>query len=124
MPRSVGQRVCLTVQPFGEFGRAFGAEPRYRLERRLEWCRPRAPEPARVRLAVVFTNHRDVAGAFRVTLDLFETGVALMRQNLRRQDPSATEEEIDQRLVAWLHHRQGAALGDGVGQPPARPRWS
>jgi len=72
----------------------------------------------------VSTNHRDVAEAFRVTLDLFEAGVALMRQNLRRQDPSATEAEIDQRLVAWLHHRPGAELGDGVGQPPARPRWS
>jgi hypothetical protein len=72
----------------------------------------------------VATNHRDVAEAFRVTLDLFETGVALMRQNLRRQDSSATEEDIDQRLAAWLHHRPGAELGDAVGQPPARPRWS
>jgi hypothetical protein len=82
------------------------------------------PGVAHARLAHVSTNHRDAAQAFRVTLDLFETGVALMRQNLRRQDPSATEEEIDRRLAAWLHHRPGAELGDAVGQPPARPRWS
>jgi hypothetical protein len=60
----------------------------------------------------VSTNHRDVAEAFRVTLDLVETGVALMRHNLRRSDPSATEKEIDQRLAAWLHHRPGVVSSD------------
>jgi hypothetical protein len=36
--------------------------------------------------------------AFRTTLDLFETGLGLMRQNLRRNHPDATEQEIERRL--------------------------
>jgi hypothetical protein len=62
------------------------------------------------------TNH-SVAEALRATLDLFETGLALMRQNLRRTDPEATEHEIDRRLRQWLHHRPGAEHGDCVGRP-------
>jgi hypothetical protein len=57
-----------------------------------------------------------IAQAFRTTLDLHETGVALMRQNLRRADPQATDQEIHRRLCEWLHTRPGAELGD-VGGP-------
>ncbi len=56
------------------------------------------------------------ADAFRTTIDLFETGVALMRQSLRRAHPDATEEEIDDRLIAWLHERPGAEHGDCPGR--------
>jgi hypothetical protein len=56
------------------------------------------------------------AQAFRATLDLFETGVALMRQNLRRAHPEATEEEIDGLLASWLHDRPGAEHGDCPGR--------
>jgi hypothetical protein len=62
------------------------------------------------------TNH-SVAEAFRVTLDLFGTGLALMRQNLRRSDPEATEHEIERRLRQWLGHRPGAEHGDCAGRP-------
>lgn len=51
-----------------------------------------------------------------VALDLFETGVALMRQNLRRQFPGAEAQEIDHRLQDWLRHRPGAELGDAPGR--------
>ena len=67
--------------------------------------------------------HDTAAHALRTTLGLFETGVALMRQNLRRQHPDATESEIDERLTAWLHHRPGAELGDAVGRPADCQRW-
>ena len=40
-----------------------------------------------------------VIGAFRATLDLFQTGVDLMRQNLRRRHPEAAEEPREQGLV-------------------------
>ncbi len=53
-------------------------------------------------------------------LDLHETGVALMRQNLRREHPQASEEEIEKLLVAWLHRRPGAEHGDAAGG--VRPR--
>lgn len=57
-----------------------------------------------------------VTEAFRATLDLFQTGVDLMRQNLRRRHPLATEPEIEQLLVRWLHERPGAEAGDCQGQ--------
>ena len=54
--------------------------------------------------------------AFRATLDLFEAGVEIMRQNLRRDDPSADDEEIDRRLGQWLRTRPGAEFGDSPGR--------
>lgn len=36
--------------------------------------------------------------AFRTTLDLFNAGLDLKRQNLRRDHPQANEDEIDRRL--------------------------
>jgi hypothetical protein len=56
------------------------------------------------------------AAAFRTTLDLFETGLLLMRQNLRRDHPEATEQEIDRQLREWLHRRPGAESGDCSGR--------
>lgn len=50
-------------------------------------------------------NPATIAEAFQATLDLFETGLAIMRQNLRRADPQASEQEIDRRLSEWLHNR-------------------
>jgi hypothetical protein len=59
------------------------------------------------------TEHEaSIAEAFETTLGLFETGVDIMRQNLRRADPAASDEEIDRRLERWLHTRPGAENGD------------
>lgn len=55
-------------------------------------------------------------------LRLHDDGVALMRQNLRRRRPDASEEEIEQELRAWLATRPGAEAGDGVGRVVALPR--
>lgn len=44
-------------------------------------------------------------------LRLHDDGVALMRQNLRRRRPDASEEEIEQELRAWLATRPGAEAG-------------
>ena len=57
------------------------------------------------------------AERLRTTLALFEAGVEMMRQNLRRQFPDADESEIRERLTAWLRHRPGAEYGDCVGRP-------
>jgi lauroyl/myristoyl acyltransferase len=57
----------------------------------------------------------------RLTLELFQAGEELMRQNLRRRFPQASEEEIETRLGQWLAHRPGAEHGDGVGRP--RSLW-
>lgn len=58
----------------------------------------------------------DPARTFRLTLDLCEAGVRLMRQNLRRADPRANEQEIDQKLRTWLRERPGAEHGDSPGR--------
>jgi hypothetical protein len=61
-------------------------------------------------------NSLSVAEAFRATLDLFETGLDLMRQNLRRSHPAAKDEEIERLLGEWLVHRPGAESGDCTGR--------
>ncbi len=57
-----------------------------------------------------------VAEAFRATLDLFQTGIDLMRQNLRRRHPEAAEDEIDRLLHQWMLERPGAEAGDSSGR--------
>jgi len=63
-----------------------------------------------------------LAENLRITFALHEAGVAMMRQNLRRRFPDATDEEIEDRLRAWLRERPGAEHGDGEGVPVAWPR--
>jgi len=41
--------------------------------------------------------------------DLCETAEQIMRQNLRRWHPEASEEEIHQRFKAWLEKRDYSA---------------
>lgn len=60
--------------------------------------------------------HETTHGSLRAAFDLFEAGVALMRQNLRRQYPDAADDDIERRLQTWLHHRPGAETGDAVGR--------
>jgi len=43
-----------------------------------------------------------------------------MRQNLRRRNPEASEEEIEKGIRQWLRRRPGAEDGDGVGRPGRR----
>lgn len=39
---------------------------------------------------------------YRETMELYELGVALYRQRMRRENPEATEEEVDAMVRAWL----------------------
>jgi len=55
-------------------------------------------------------------------MDLFAAGEEIMRQNLRRRKPGATDEEIEQALVAWLQDRPGAPGGNGEGVVRRWPR--
>ncbi|MCB1036568.1 MAG: hypothetical protein KDD47_22275 [Acidobacteria bacterium] len=54
--------------------------------------------------------------------ELFEAGVRMMRQNLRRRYPVAGDEEVEERLNAWLSDRPGARYGDAEGVPGKWPR--
>ena len=58
-------------------------------------------------------NPSDVADRLRTALDLMATGVEMTRQRLRRQFPSATEQDIADRVDQWLRQRPGAEHGDG-----------
>ena len=59
---------------------------------------------------------QSIADAFRTTLDLFSTGLDVMRQNLRRSHPEAGDEEIERLLHQWLLDRPGAVAGDCAGR--------
>jgi len=51
----------------------------------------------------------------RMAFELYDFGVAVMRQNIKRAFPTAADSEINRRLLEWLEHRPGAELGDGEG---------
>jgi hypothetical protein len=58
----------------------------------------------------------------QLLMDLFEAGEEMMRTKLRREHPDARDEEIERRLVNWLHERPGAEDGDGPGVRVPWPR--
>jgi hypothetical protein len=56
------------------------------------------------------------ARRLRLALEMFGLGESMMRQNLRRAHPEATDAEIEARLTAWLQTRPGAEDGDCPGK--------
>lgn len=60
------------------------------------------------------------AEKLRAALELHEVGVAIMRQNLRRRHPEASESRIEELLTSWLRTRPGAEHGDSAGRVSAR----
>lgn len=62
------------------------------------------------------------AQRFQTALALFELSVSMMRQRLRRKNPTASEAEIDRLLTVWLQDRPGAPGGDCPGRVRAWPR--
>lgn len=53
----------------------------------------------------------------RIAFDLYQVAEDMMRLNLRRRNPDATDAEIEQGIQNWLAKRPGAEHGDGVGVP-------
>ncbi len=64
----------------------------------------------------------ELARRLELAFDLYEAGEEIMRRNLERRHPEADSEEIERRLLDWLHTRPGAELGDAVGKPVEWPR--
>lgn len=52
----------------------------------------------------------------RIALELFESGVAMMRETLKREHPTESEAQIEKRLRQWIRDRPGAEDGDCVGR--------
>jgi hypothetical protein len=46
---------------------------------------------------------------FRVVFDMCEAGVRIYRQRMLRENPAASDEEIEARVQAWLRRPSGEA---------------
>lgn len=68
--------------------------------------------------SMVFPHTRLLANRLRQAFDLFEAGLSMKRAQLRRDRPSASDDEIEAAVLAWLATRDGAEHGDAEG--PAR----
>ena len=66
----------------------------------------------------------EATARLRMALGMFETGVEMMRQKLRREHPDLTDHEIEARVRTWLQERPGAEFGDAAGRPVCWPRRS
>lgn len=62
----------------------------------------------------------EVLQRMELAFDLYEAAEEIMRQNLRRRNPEASEEEIEEGIREWLGRRPGAEHGDGEGRPANR----
>jgi len=58
----------------------------------------------------------DPAAKLRLALDLFDSGVAIMRESLKRRFPEASDQTVAEALDAWLRQRPGAEHGDTAGR--------
>jgi hypothetical protein len=54
---------------------------------------------------------------------LYEAAESLLRQNILREFPESSEEEIEAKIVAWLRDRPGAPHGDSPGIPYRWVDW-
>ena len=62
----------------------------------------------------------EVLKRMEMAFDLYEAAESILRQNLLRRNPRATEEQIEEGIRSWLRHRPGAEHGDGVGRSGRR----
>jgi hypothetical protein len=73
--------------------------------------------PAGVPFPLMSGNSRKAASRrLQLTLEMFDFGVQLFRENLRREHPGLGGEEIEGRVRRWLQTRPGAVDGDAVGR--------
>jgi hypothetical protein len=63
-------------------------------------------EEPRVEWDVAETGALTPAEKLHIALELFESGVAMMREKLKREYPSESAERIEERLRAWIQNRQ------------------
>ncbi|MFT3971297.1 MAG: hypothetical protein QM695_13715 [Micropruina sp.] len=64
----------------------------------------------------------DAAQRIRTVFAMYEFGERMYRARLRRENPNATDAEVDASVSTWLRDRPGAPLGDAVGRPSQRFR--
>jgi predicted kinase len=47
-------------------------------------------------------SHAAMLARLRATFDLYDLAEKVMRQNLRRRHPDASDADIERRLISWL----------------------
>ena len=50
----------------------------------------------------------------RITFQLFDDGMDMMKQTLRRRHPAATDQELDKLFHSWLRERPMDAPGEAT----------
>src|SRR5262245_16526348 len=69
------------------------------------------------------STERDLANKLKVAFEMFDLGITMMRQSLRRRNPRATKRQIDDLLAEWLASRPLGVPGRHVAWPrPSLPR--
>ena len=58
------------------------------------------------------TDHEAITARLEAALEMWDDGVQLKRESLRRADPAASEAELDARIGTWLAERAGDDHGD------------
>lgn len=66
---------------------------------------------------VEYIRDPDVLRRMQITFELCDAAEQMKRLTLKRQHPDATDEEIEEMIVAWYQYRPGAEHGDGDGVP-------
>ena len=64
----------------------------------------------------------ELARRLEQTLELWEAGVAIMRENLRRTLPEASDDVIEDALAAWLVRPEPLPEDMAAGTWPRSPR--
>ena len=81
----------------------------------------RTPYPVQLLQPVI--SDPEVMERFRTCMELCDLAFELKRQALRREDPEADEDTIQERMDAWVRHRPGAEYGDASGPGFVSMTW-
>ena len=63
-----------------------------------------------------------MTGKLETALELADLAERMVRERLRRAHPDESDDEIERRVLAWLHTRPGAEQGDAAGRVVPLPR--
>jgi len=58
----------------------------------------------------------DAARRLEDAIELADLAERMVRARLRREHPSARDDELEEMVLAWLHVRPGAVDGDAEGR--------
>src|SRR5258708_33181877 len=75
----------------------------------------------RARQSAKRRERESVGARLRLAMAMHSEGMALMRENLRRAHPDATERELDELLERWASSRPADAPGRATPWPRRQP---